>query len=116
MRIYHIKNSYMYNRKDKNGTHRYAVFKDRKTGQTCAVQLTHLYEIAPNKLKQINNGHIVKYKLKCYSFPSGVNTGYITTNIDGHPIVLNNLNSRPSYTLSKKDSRRIRKIAKRKIK
>lgn len=115
MRIYHIKNNYLFNRNDPVGTHRYAVFKDRKTHETRIVQLTHLYEIPSNKLRQLQNGHIKEYKLRCYSLPSGVQTGYKTKDINGNPIVLNSRNSRPSYTLSKKDSKRIMSIAKRKI-
>ncbi len=115
MKIYHIKNSYMYNKQDKNGTHRYAVFKDKKTNETRVVQLTHLYEIPSNKQRQINNGHLKKYKLSCYSLPSGINTGYKTKDINGNPIRLTSLNSRGSYNLSKKDSKKIKSIAKRRI-
>ena len=115
MKIYHIKDNYMFNRNNRNGTHRYAVFKDRRTRETRVVQLTHLYEIPNNKLRQMQNGHIKKYKLSCYSLPSGVQTGYKTKDINGNPIVLNNSNSRPSYNLSKKDSKKIKSIAKRKI-
>ena len=115
MKIYHIKNNYMYNRNDRNGTHRYAVFKDRTSGETRVVQLTHLYEIPYNKLRQIQNGYLKKYKLSCYSLPSGVETGYKTKDINGNPISLNNLNSTQSYNLSKKDSKRIKSIAKRRI-
>ena len=116
MRIYHIKDSYMFNKKNKTGTHRYAVFKDRKTNELRVVQLTHLYEIPPNKQKRLNNGWIKKYKLSCYTLPSGVETGYRTKNIDGEKIVLNDSNSRPSYSLSKKDSVKIKSIAKRRFK
>lgn len=105
----------MFNRNNSTGTHRYAVFKDRRTRETRVVQLTHLYEIPNNKLKQIRNGYVKKYKLACYSLPSGIQTGYKTKDINGCPIVLNNSNSRPSYNLSRKDSKRIRTIAKRKI-
>ena len=115
MKIYHINDSYIFNRKNINGTHRYAVYKDRKTHETRIVQLTHLYEIPHNKQRRLNNGWIKKYKLGCYSLPSGVETGYRTKDINGNPIVLNSSNSRSSYTLSKKDSKKIKSIAKRKI-
>ena len=116
MRIYHIKNSTMFNKKDKNGTHRYAVYYDRKSHELRAIQLTHIYEIPFNKQKQINNGHIKKVKLNCYSMPSGVQTGYITKNIDGNPLTLNRFNSRKSYSLSREESKKLKKIAKKKIK
>ena len=105
----------MFKRNDRNGTHRYAVYKDRKTNETRVIQLTHLYEIAPNKKRQLQRGHIKKHKLDCYKFPSGVETGYKTKDINGNPIVLTSRNSRGSYNLSKKDSKRIKSIAKRRI-
>lgn len=94
MKIYHIKNSYMYNKRDKNGTHRYAVFKDRKTKETRVVQLTHLYEIPYNKQRQLKKGYLKEYKLECYRLPSGVNIGYKTKDINGNPIQLTSKNSR----------------------
>ena len=115
MVIYHIKDSYMFNKKNKTGTHRYAVYKDRKTKETRVIQLTHLYEISSNKQNQINKGYIKKYKLGCYSLPSGVETGFKTKNINGDKIVLNRYNSKRSYSLSKKDSTKIKNIAKRRI-
>lgn len=115
MRIYHIKDNYMFNKSNKNGTHRYAVYKDRKTNEIRAVQLTHLYEIPSNKKKQLRNGHIKEYKLSCYKLPSGIETGYKTKDINGKPIALNNQNSRASYSLNKYDSNRIKKIAKKRI-
>ena len=115
MKIYHIKDSYMFNRNNRTGTHRYAVYKDRKTHETRAIQLTHLYEIPNNKKHRLNNGWIKKYKLSCYSLPSGVETGYKTKDINGNPIVLDRSNSRVSYSLNKKDSKKIKSIAKRKF-
>ena len=115
MKIYHIKDSYMFNRNNRTGTHRYAVYKDRKTHETRAIQLTHLYEIPGNKKRQMQNGYIKAYKLSCYALPSGVKTGYKTKDINGNPIVLNHRNSRSSYSLNKKDSKKIKTIAKRKI-
>ena len=49
MNIYHVKNNYIFDSQDQNGTHRYAVFKDRKSNETRVVQLTHIYEIPNNK-------------------------------------------------------------------
>lgn len=115
MVIFHIKDSYMFNKNNKNGTHRYAVYKDRKTKETRVVQLTHLYEIPPSKQKQLKRGHIKKYKLGCYSLPSGVETGYKTKDINGNKIILNSSNSKRSYSLNKKDSSKIKRIAKRRI-
>ena len=112
MRIYHINDSYMFNEKNKKGTHRYAIYTDRKTKELRAIPLTHLYEIAPNKLKRIKNGHIKEYKLACYKMPSGVSTSYITKDINGKPLSLNKSNSRASYSLSKKDSSSLKRIAK----
>lgn len=105
----------MYNKRDKNGTHRYAVFKDRKTRETRVVQLTHLYEIPDNKQRRIKQGYLKEYKLQCYRLPSGVNTGYQTKDINGNPIHLTSKNSSGSYNLSKKDSNKIKSIAKRRI-
>ena len=101
----------MFNRNNNTGTHRYAVYKDKKTGEVRAIQLTHLYEIPSNKLRQINAGHIREYKLKCYKLPSGVNTKYLRKDIFGHPIVLNSLNSIKSYKLSYKESRNLKRIS-----
>ena len=102
----------MFNTNDRVGTHRYAVYKDRRSNELRAVQLTHLYEIPGNKRRQMVNGHIKEYKLSCYKLPSGVNTGYLTKNRYGQPIMLNSNNSRGSYNLSKNDSYKIKKIAK----
>lgn len=115
MRIMHIKNSYMYDKNDLNGTHRYAVYKDPFTKETRAVSLTHLYQYDPAKLKRIRRGYIKEYKLGCYKVPSGVETGYLTKDVDGNPLALDSTNSTGSYSLSAKDSKRIRDIAKKRL-
>lgn len=115
MRIYHIKDSYIFNKKNKTGSHRYAVFFDRKSRETKIVALTSLYQYQNNKIRRLNNGYIKEYKLSCYKLPSGVETGFRTKDINGNAITLNFSNSRPSYNLSKKDSKKILSIAKKKI-
>lgn len=105
----------MYKTNDKVGTHRYAVYFDRKTKEWRAVQLTHLYEIPSNKRKHLARGYIKKYKLACYALPSGIETGYITKDVNGNALQLTSNNSRGSYNLSKKDSSKIKSIAKRRI-
>lgn len=65
MRIYHIKDHYIFDSQNKTGSHRYAVYKDKRSHETRLVQLTHLYEIPSRKLRQMRNGHIKKYQLGC---------------------------------------------------
>ena len=116
MRIYHIKDSYMFNKNNKNGTHRYCVYYDRKTKQYRAIEMTHIYELKKSKEKLIKDGLLKPFKLRCYGMPQGIETSYFTKNVDGKPIRLDKSNSRKSYSLTKWESRRIKNIANKEIK
>lgn len=115
MRIYHIKDSYMFNKNNKNGTHRYCVYFDRKTKKYRAIEMTHIYEISKKKRNLLSDGLLKEVKFKSYRFPQGVERAYFETDIDGKPIKLNKYNSRKSYCLTKRESSIVKNIAKRKI-
>ncbi|MDR2828589.1 MAG: hypothetical protein LBV51_04130 [Acholeplasmatales bacterium] len=117
MRILNIKDNYMFDKTNKTGTHRYAVYRDNKTYETRAIQLTHIYEIPPNKQSRINNGYIKELKLPFYYLPSGIETGYITKDINGKKLKLNNGNSNVSVKrVDDKSKNSILRIAKKKLK
>lgn len=109
MKLYNIKNSYIYDRRDDGRTHRYLVYKDRRTRELRIIQLTHLYEIPRNKMNRLRNGNIYEYKFKFYKLPSGVESGYRTKDINGNPIVL----TRDNSTYVRKISRRVASKIKR---
>lgn len=112
MQIFHIKDKDMFNTKNGTGSHRYAVFTDRKSKEVRAVELTHLYEIPFNKQKRINNGYIKELKLSCYKLPSGVSTEYVTKDINGKPLNMKTLKVKTGACLGAKESKKIIKIAK----
>ena len=81
MRLFKIKNKYMFNSNNPNGNHTYAVYKDKKTNKYRAIQLTHLYE--DKKIKQINKGYLKVEKFKEFSYPTGVHDTYYDKDLKG---------------------------------
>lgn len=88
MKIAKIKNRYMFNSSNPNGYHDYLVYKDKNSGQIRAIQLTHLYNEDRLRFSQIRSGLLKSFKLPHRETPSGVNNGYITTDINGNPLNL----------------------------
>lgn len=81
MRLFKIKNKYMFKSNNPNGNHTYAVYKDRKTNKYRAIQLTHLYE--DKKVKQINKGYLKIEKFKQFTYPTGVHNTYYDKDVKG---------------------------------
>ncbi|MBO4286414.1 MAG: hypothetical protein J5880_03680 [Bacilli bacterium] len=117
MRLAKIKNKYMYKTTpDDEGTHYYLVFYDCSEKRYKAIQLTHLYIKDKNRFIQVSKGFITIEKFKEFDVPSGVRQYVYETNVDGNKIDL--LSEHVTYIskryLSKKQSDRIKKFAKKK--
>lgn len=69
-----------------NQSHIYAAYKDKKSGETRLIQMTHIIE--PRKKDAIKQGHILPVKLPNVDMPSGVNNSYYNKDINGDPIDL----------------------------
>ena len=96
------------------GTHIYAVQTDKKTKETYAVRLTHVYE--PKKEKKIKSGQLMVLKLPNVEFPSGVTNRRTTKDVNGKPLDLKtvqavNLNSKKATYLSKSQADKINKFS-----
>ena len=113
MRLVKIKNKYLFNSNNPNGTHTYATFYDRKNKRYNAVQLTHLYVKDANRFKQVSRGNIMVTKFKEFDVPSGVRNQYYNKNINGGKIDLKNKNIIyiAKNHLSKKQSNSIKSFA-----
>ena len=72
MRLFKIKNKYLFKSDKPHGTHTYAVYKDKKTGENRAVALTHLYVKDDKRFQQVKKGNIAITKFKEFDVPSGV--------------------------------------------
>lgn len=115
MRLAKIKNKYLFDSDNPNGTHTYAVYYDRKSKSYRAVGLTHLYLKDPKRFKQVSKGMIKKMKFKEFEAPSGVKDSYFEKNIKGKKIDLNdkdNVVNVEKRHLSKKQSDTIKRFAK----
>ena len=89
MRLVKIKNKYLFNSNNPNGTHTYAAYYDRANKRYNAVQLTHLYVKDDKRFKQVKRGDIMVTKFKEFDVPSGVRNQYYNKNINGSKIDLN---------------------------
>lgn len=118
MRLFQIKNKYMYkckNKKEENGTHMYAVYRDKKSGKYRAIQLTHLYE--DNKAKAINKGYLKVEKFKQFKFPSGVHNSYYDRDINGKSLYFGkNTIHKKVGSINSNQAKRIKSFAKYKEK
>ena len=81
MRLVKIKNKYLFNSNNPNGTHTYAAYYDRANKRYNAVQLTHLYVKDDKRFKQVKRGDIMVTKFKEFDVPSGVRNQYYNKNI-----------------------------------
>lgn len=84
MRLFKIKNKEIYNgksKKDENGVHTYAAYKDKSSGEYRAVPLTHIYDT--KRQKQLEKGYLKVEKFKQLQYPTGVKNKYITKDIHG---------------------------------
>lgn len=100
MKFVTIKNKYIFksSKKDKgkeykpNQAHIYAVYKDKKTGETRLVQMTHLVE--PQKKGAIKMGRLMMVQFPNVDMPSGVKNEFYTKDIDGAPIDLKKIKAK----------------------
>lgn len=88
MRLIKIRNKYLFNSNNPNGTHTYAVFYDRKEKEYRAVQITHIYVPDEKRQEQLKKGLLKKVKFNQYEVPSGVKNNYFAANINGNKISL----------------------------
>lgn len=119
MRLAKIKNRYLFNSNNPNGVHTYAVYYDKSTKRTRAIGLTHLYIKDNKRFNQIKRGNVMVKKFKEFDAPSGVKNSYFDKNIIGEKINLRDTREVSFVSqryLSKKQSNKIKKFAKRKEK
>lgn len=114
MRLAKIKNKYLYNSDNPNGTHTYAVYYDKKTKQNRAVALTHLYVKDDKRFKQVKKGNIMISKFKEFDTPTGVQNYYYSKTIKGNKINLkdNDVVKVNKRYLPKKQADKIKNFAK----
>ncbi len=62
MKITKIKNKYMFNSIKPNSTHYYLVYKDKRTNEVRAIELTHLYKRDNYRFTQLKRGLYKKMK------------------------------------------------------
>ena len=119
MKIARIKNRYMFNSSNPNGTHDYLIYKDNRTNEIRAIELTHLYKKDNYRFRQLRTRLLKKMKFGHRETPSGVNNGYKTKNVYGTPIDLNhkdvNLNIYRKVRISNKQKNDILSFATRRI-
>lgn len=119
MRLFKIKNKYMYNSQNNdykpNGNHTYAVYKDKKTGKYRAIQLTHLYEKKKEIL--IDKGRLCVEKFKQFRHPTGVPNTYYDCDVNGNALDFGRKTKFQCIgTVSSFQARRIKDFAKRRHK
>lgn len=105
----------MYKSSNPSGTHLYAVYKDKKTKRTRAIQLTHVLE--KKKERQINRGVLSIEKIKPIKHISGVPNKYYDSDVNGKPLQIGKKNKRKSDmkyigTVPTSQAKRIQKFAK----
>ena len=110
----------MFKSKNPNGTHDYLVYKDAKSNEVRAIELTHLYHKDKYRFVLLKQNVLKKMRLPHRETPSGVNNHYFVTNVHGKPIDLNhrdvNMNIYRKKRISKKQQLNIISFAKRKRK
>lgn len=115
MRLVKIKNKYLFNSNNPNGTHTYAAYYDKANKRFNAVQLTHLYVKDDKRFKQVKRGNIMVTKFKEFDVPSGVRNVFYSKNISGGKIDLTdraNVVKVEKRYLSKQQSSKIKSFAK----
>jgi hypothetical protein len=117
MRIAKIKNKYLFNSTNPNGTHDYLVYIDTKTGENRAVELTHLYNPDIKRFNQIKIGLLKKMSFSHRDTPSGVKNKYHRKDTNGNPLNFNDicvdLNSYKTHKVTNKQASDVIKFAKK---
>lgn len=107
----------MFHSHNPNGTHDYLVYKDSRTNEIRAIELTHLYKPDNYRFAQVRSGLLKKMRFKHRETPSGVNNGYLNKNAYGglidlsHPDV--NLNIFRKVRISSKQKNDVLRFARR---
>lgn len=94
MRLVKIRNKYMFKPKNEkeekaykgNQEHIYAVYKEEKSGELRAVQLTHLYD--HKRVQALERKLLKEVKLPSIKYPSGAKNSYFAKDINGNPLDL----------------------------
>lgn len=86
MKLYKIKNKYLFNSKQPEGIHTYAVYYDRTSKKYKAIATTHLYIKDDKRFRQVSKGNIAVTKFKEFEVPTGVQNYYYSKNINGGKI------------------------------
>lgn len=86
MRLAKIKNKYLFESDNPEGTHTYAVYYDRKSKEYRAVALTHLYVKDKKRFWQVKIGNIKVEKFSEFETPSGVHNYFYAKNVKGGKI------------------------------
>lgn len=116
MKLYNIRNDYLFDSDKPQGVHVYAVYYDKKNKRYNAIQTTHLYIKDEKRFKQVKKGNIAVTKFKEFDVPSGVKNSYFSKNIHGTKInIKDKKNVMPigSRYLSKAQSDFLKSFAKR---
>lgn len=114
MRLAKIKNKYLFNSNNPEGTHTYAVYYHCPTKRYRAVGLTHLYTKDEKRFKQVSKGNIKIEKFKEFDVPSGVRNFYFDKTVMGKKIDLTdkkNVIKLEKRYIPKNQSNRIKKFA-----
>ncbi len=109
MRLCKIKNRYLFKSNNPKGNHTYAVYYDKKSKETRAVALTHVYVKDEKRFEQVKKGNIKLEKFKDFEVPSGVKNYYYSKNINGDSI---NIRDRTNVVIGKRkiDSEQAKRI------
>ena len=115
MKLFRIKNKYMYqskNKKEENEKHIYAIYRDKKTKELRAIRTTHLYE--KGKARQIDQGILKVEKFHGIKHPSGVSNKYTRMDINGKPLTYKGVKAKrlSKSNIPRRQAKRIRKFAK----
>lgn len=115
MRLVKIKNKYLFNSSNPNGTHTYAVYYDKTTKQNNAIALTHLYIKDDKRFKQVKKGNIMVANFKEFETPTGVKNYYYSRNTNGKKINLKDKDVVKVYKryLPKKQADKMKKFARK---
>ena len=92
MKLYSIKDRYLFKTDQPNGSHTYAVYYDRRRKGYCAVPTTHLYKADPKRFRQKESGFLKEMKLPGILLPSGIKDYAHITDVNGHKLNMKNPN------------------------
>lgn len=116
MKLYKIRNEYLFDSDKPKGFHTYAVYYDKQNKRYNAIQTTHLYTKDENRFRQVRRGNIAIAKFKEFDVPSGIKNSYFSQNKNGTKINVNdkyNVIPISSRHLSKKQSDFLKSFARR---